>query len=34
VGGRLRACYGRDPEGNVVELMQILTPAYAAPLLV
>jgi catechol 2,3-dioxygenase-like lactoylglutathione lyase family enzyme len=23
MGGRLRACYGRDPEGNVVELIEI-----------
>ena len=33
MGGRLRACYGRDPEGNVVELLEILSPSYAAQLL-
>jgi len=33
MGGRLRACYGRDPEGNVVELIEITSPAYAAQLL-
>ncbi|MEY4373061.1 MAG: hypothetical protein RL219_1830 [Actinomycetota bacterium] len=34
MGGRLRACYGRDPEGNVVELIEILSDAWPAPLLV
>lgn len=34
MGGRLRACYGRDPEGNVVELIEILSPEWPAPLLV
>jgi catechol 2,3-dioxygenase-like lactoylglutathione lyase family enzyme len=32
MGGRLRAAYGRDPEGNVIEIMEILDPNYAAPL--
>lgn len=26
VGGRLRAIYGRDPDGNIVELQEILDP--------
>jgi glyoxylase I family protein len=26
--GRLRATYGRDPDGNVIELQEILDPAY------
>jgi catechol 2,3-dioxygenase-like lactoylglutathione lyase family enzyme len=34
MGGRLRACYGRDPEGNVVELIEILSDQWPAPLLV
>ena len=32
LGGRLRACYGRDPDGNVIELMEILSPEYPAQL--
>lgn len=31
MGGRLRACYGRDPEGNVFELIEI-TGDWNAPL--
>lgn len=34
MGGRLRACYGRDPEGNVIELIEILSTEWPAPLLV
>jgi catechol 2,3-dioxygenase-like lactoylglutathione lyase family enzyme len=30
MGGVLRACYGRDPEGNVIELIEI-TGAWTAP---
>ena len=33
MGGRLRACYGRDPEGNVIELIEILSKDWPAPLL-
>jgi catechol 2,3-dioxygenase-like lactoylglutathione lyase family enzyme len=28
MGGRIRATYGRDPDGNVIELQEILDPTY------
>jgi glyoxylase I family protein len=28
-GGAIRALYGRDPEGNVIELQEVLDPNYA-----
>jgi catechol 2,3-dioxygenase-like lactoylglutathione lyase family enzyme len=34
MGGRLRACYGRDPEGNVIELIEVTSPDWPAQLLV
>ena len=32
LGGRLRAAYGRDPEGTVIEVMEILSADYPARL--
>ncbi len=29
MGGKIRATYGRDPDGNVVELQEILDPDYS-----
>ena len=29
MGGQIRATYGRDPDGNVVELQEILDPNYS-----
>ena len=29
MGGKIRATYGRDPDGNVIELQEILDPTYS-----
>jgi glyoxylase I family protein len=29
MGGKIRAAYGRDPDGNVIELQEILDPTYS-----
>jgi catechol 2,3-dioxygenase-like lactoylglutathione lyase family enzyme len=29
MGGKLRSAYGRDPDGNVIELQEILDPTYS-----
>jgi catechol 2,3-dioxygenase-like lactoylglutathione lyase family enzyme len=31
MGGRLRACYGRDPEGNVIELLEFFDARFPQP---